>query len=138
MGRTKLKFHLATASGNVVTGVGPGWVRIHAEVYRQSLVLAPDAVFTPWTKATFDALTEDDFARVLDVAPTIVIFGSGARLRFPHPRLTWPLVAAGIGIETMDTPAACRTYNVLAAEGRRVAAALIVDIADAPIATPGR
>jgi uncharacterized protein len=127
-----LKFHLATTAGNVVTGVGPGWVRVNAEVYRHSLLLAPDAVVAPWTMAGFDALTETDFARLLEIEPAVVVFGSGTRLRFPHPRLTRPLTAAGVGIETMDTAAACRTYNILAAEGRRVAAALIVDAAEPP------
>jgi uncharacterized protein len=127
-----LKFHLATSAGNVVTGVGPGWVRVNAEVHRQSLLLAPDAIVAPWTKAGFTALTETDFARLLEIEPTVVVFGSGTRLRFPHPRLTRGLTAAGVGVETMDTPAACRTYNILAAEGRRVAAALIVEAAEPP------
>jgi uncharacterized protein len=125
-----LKFHLATTAGNVVTGVGPGWVRVNAEVYRHSLLLAPDAVVAPWTMAGFAALTETDFARLLEIEPAVVVFGSGTMLRFPHPRLTRPLTAAGVGIETMDTAAACRTYNILAAEGRRVAAALIVEAAE--------
>ena len=56
----------------------------------------------------------------------VVIFGSGPRLRFPHPALLRSLMAARIGVATMDTAAACRTYNVLAAEGRRVMAALLV------------
>ena len=129
---TTLKFHLATAAGNVVTGVGAGWLRVNADVHRQSLLLAPDAIVTPWALAGFAGLAEDDFAPLLDLRPAVVVFGSGATLRFAHPRLTRALVAARIGVETMDTAAACRTYNILAAEGRRVAAALIVESNEAP------
>ena len=135
---TTLKFHLATAAGNVVTGVGAGWLRVNADVHRQSLLLAPDAIVTPWAPAGFAGLTEDDFAPLLDLRPAVVVFGSGATLRFAHPRLTRALVAARIGVETMDTAAACRTYNILAAEGRRVAAALIVEGTAAPASPAAR
>jgi uncharacterized protein len=131
-----LKFHLATAAGNIVTGIGPGWLRVNAETHRQSLLLAPDAILTPWAASGFAGLTEGDFASLLDLAPAVVVFGSGATLRFPHPRLTRVLSDAGIGVEIMDTAAACRTYNVLATEGRRVAAALIIDRDAAPPAAP--
>ena len=124
-----LKFHLATASGNVVTGVGPGWLRVNADVHRQGLLVCPDALVAPWAGAGFDGLTEADFAPLLAMTPAVVVFGTGNALRFADPRLTRALIDAGIGIETMDTRAACRTYNILAAEGRRVAAALIVDAA---------
>jgi uncharacterized protein len=122
-----LKFHLATASGNFVTGVGPGWVRVNGDVHRQGLVVFPDALVTPWASAGFDGLGEADFASLLGFSPAIVVFGTGPVQRFADPRLTRALTDSGIGIETMDTAAACRTYNVLASEGRRVAAALIVD-----------
>ena len=121
-----------------VTGVGAGWLRVNADVHRQSLLLAPDAVVTPWALAGFAGLTEDDFAPLLDLRPAVVVFGSGATLRFAHPRLTRALVAARIGVETMDTAAACRTYNILAAEGRRVAAALIVEGTAAPASPAAR
>jgi len=130
-GAKALKFHLATASGNVVTGIGPGWLRVNAEVHRQGLLLAPDALVAPWASSGFAALTEADFAPLLELSPTVVVFGTGSALHFAHPRLTRALTDAGIGVETMDTAAACRTYNILAAEGRRVAAALIVDDAGA-------
>jgi uncharacterized protein len=130
-----LKFHLAAAAGNIVTGVGPGWLRVNADVHRRSLLLAPDAIVAPWATSGFDALAEGDFALLLAMRPAVVVFGSGATLRFPHPRLTRALSDAGIGVETMDTAAACRTYNILAAEGRRVAAALIVEDAEVPPAT---
>jgi len=79
-----------------------------------------------WAPGGFDALTESDFAALAALKPEVALFGSGATMRFPHPRLTRALTEARIGLEVMDTPAACRTYNILAAEGRRVAAAILV------------
>jgi uncharacterized protein len=120
-----VKFHLSQPEGNVVTGHGPGWVRVGPEEHRESLVILPDALVKPWA-ASFEALTEDDFARVKALSPEIVLFGTGARQRFPHPRLTRALTDAGIGVEVMDSGAAARTYNIIASEGRRVAAALLL------------
>ena len=121
-----MKFHLSAASGNVVTGIGPGWVRIGALEYRESLVLTPEAVATGWAPSGFDGLAEADVAHLLSYQPEVVLFGGGSAIRFPHPRLTRALTDARIGLEVMDTPAACRTFNILAAEGRGVVAALLV------------
>ncbi len=121
-----MKFHLSQAEGNVVTGSGPGWVRVGGSEHRASLVIAPDALVSPWAAGGFDALPEDDFAQVQALAPEIVLLGTGARQRFPHPRLYRALTNAGIGVEVMDSAAAARTYNIIAAEGRRVAAALLL------------
>jgi uncharacterized protein len=120
-----MKFHLSTPSGNVVTGFGPGWVRVGTEVYRSAIVLTPGSV-SEWTTPGFDALTAADFAGLLAHAPELVLLGTGNTLRFPHPRLTHALAEAQVGLEVMDTPAACRTFNILAGEGRKVVAALIV------------
>jgi uncharacterized protein len=121
-----VKFHLATASGNVVTGLGPGWVRVGATDYRENFVLTPATIVTGWAPTGFDGLAEGDFERLLEWKPEVVLFGAGATIRFPHPRLTHALTDARIGLEVMDTPAACRTFNILAAEGRSVVAALLV------------
>ena len=121
-----MKFHLATASGNIVTGVGPGWVRIGATDYRENLVLTTATIATGFAPAGFDGLEEADFERLLSHTPEVVLFGTGAVIRFPHPRLTRALTNARIGLEVMDTPAACRTFNILAAEARSVVAALLV------------
>jgi len=67
------------------------------------------------------------FDALIEIAPEVVVFGSGARLRFPHPRLLAKLSQQRIGVETMDFGAACRTYNILMSEGRRVAAALLIE-----------
>jgi uncharacterized protein len=121
-----MKFHLATPSGNVITGQGPGWIRIGAQEFRSGIVLTADTVAPDWATEGFDALTEADFAGLLAHAPEIVLLGTGSTLRFPHPRLMQALAEARVGIEVMDTAAACRTFNILAAEGRKVVAALIV------------
>ena len=121
-----MKFHLSTANGNVVTGLGPGWVRIGATEYRDNLVLTPGAVVPGFATSGFDGLAEAEFAALLAYEPELVLFGTGSAIRFPHPSLTRALTDAGVGLEVMDTAAACRTYNILAAEGRSVVAALII------------
>jgi uncharacterized protein len=121
-----MKFHLQTPTANVVTGTGPGWVRVGQTEYRRNLVLLPDSVVTDWAPNGFGALTEADFASLLAHGPEMVLLGTGDRQRFPHPRLLHSLAAARVGVEIMDTRAACRTFNILVAEDRRVAAALIV------------
>ena len=122
-----MKFHLQPASAWVVTGLGNGWVRIGADEYREGVVLFPDRVVTGWAPAGFDALSVEDFAGLVAAGPEILLLGTGSRQRFPHPRLIAPLIAARIGVEVMDTPAACRTFNILVAEGRQVAAALAIE-----------
>jgi uncharacterized protein len=121
-----VKFHLAKPTGNVVTGFGADWVRIGATEYRANIVLTPDTIIADWASGGFDGLTEADFAKLIEGRPDVVLLGTGAKLRFPPPRLTRSLVDAGIGLEVMDTAAACRTYNILAAEGRKVAVGLLV------------
>jgi uncharacterized protein len=121
-----VKFHLQTPTANVVTGTGPGWVRIGQVEYKGNVVLLPDAVVPDWAPNGFDALGEADFASLLAYRPEIVLLGTGATQRFAHPRLLQSLAAARVGVEVMDTRAACRTFNILVAEDRRVAAALIV------------
>ena len=80
-----------------------------------------------WDCANFSKLTSAHFARLADLSVELVIFGSGAQLRFIQPAWVSPLMQGGIGMETMDTFAACRTFNILAGEGRKVAAALVVE-----------
>jgi len=121
-----VKFHLSTGRGNVVTGLGPGWVRVGATEYRENLVLTPEAVVPGFAASGFDGLTENEFAALLAYNPEVVLFGAGATIRFPHPSLTRALTDAHVGLEVMDTPAACRTFNILAAEGRSVVAVLLI------------
>ena len=122
-----MKFHLSTPEGNVVTGQGKGWVRVGMQEYRAPIVLTSDAVAEGFAPNGFDALTEADFAALLEHKPELVLFGTGATHRFPHPRLTRALAESGVGVEVMDTAAACRTFNILAAEGRKVVAVLLIE-----------
>jgi uncharacterized protein len=122
-----VKFHLQAPAANLVTGSGPGWVRIGNDDYRESIVLTAGSVTPGFAPSGFDGLTEADFERLLESSPDIVLLGTGAIQRFPQPRVTAPLHRAQVGVEVMDTRAACRTYNILVAEGRKVTAALIVE-----------
>jgi uncharacterized protein len=121
-----MKFHLQAPAANLIRACSADWIRIGETEYRQNLIVTPDAVVTGWAPAGFAALTADDFASLLKYAPEVVLLGTGASQRFPHPRLTAALAQARIGVEAMDTRAACRTFNILVAEDRRAIAALIV------------
>jgi uncharacterized protein len=109
---------------NTFTGYGEGFVQLNGERRESSLLVLPERVMD-WPPASFEALAEAHFALIAELRPEVVLLGTGARLRFPHPRLTAPLARAGIGLEVMDVQAACRTYNILMAEQRVVAAALL-------------
>ena len=122
-----MKFHLQAPAGNVVTGCGDGWVRVGADEYRENLVLTPERVTPGFAPGGFAALTAGDFAPLAAQKPEIVLLGTGGTQRFPHPGVTAPLHDAHVGLEVMDTRAACRTYNVLLSEGRSVVAALLFD-----------
>lgn len=123
---TRLKIHLTNVAGiNLFTGYGEGYVMVNHQRHAQSLVVLRDRVLTDWQPAGFDALNADHFAQLAELAPEIVLLGTGERLRFPRPELTRALIEARIGLEVMDIRAACRTYNFLAAEERKVAAALL-------------
>lgn len=113
--------------GSAITGYGPGWIAIGGERVPHSLVLHSSGVRMAWACARFDELTPAHFAPLAESRPELVVFGSGHALRFPRPAWIRSLIEAGIGVETMDTAAACRTYNILAGEGRRVIAALLLE-----------
>jgi len=121
-----MKFHLSAAEGNAFTGHGAGFVRLGVVEYRDNVLVTPERIVTGWAPGGFEQLTEADFTALAELEPEVALLGTGATLRFPHPRLTRALVDAGIGLEVMDTPAACRTFNILAAEGRKVAAAVLL------------
>jgi len=120
-----MKFHLTPAAGHVFTAYGRGYVEIDGVRHAGNLLVTADTIEDGWVPGGFEALTPDTFAGLLRLRPEIVVLGTGASIRFPHPRLTAPLAAARIGVEVMDVQAACRTFNVLTAEGRKVLAALI-------------
>jgi uncharacterized protein len=110
---------------NAIARHGPEGVVVNGVEHTESVVVPWRGEVVPWLAESFESLAADHFARIAALKPELVIFGSGARLRFPAPAVLKPLIDARIGIETMDTAAACRTYNVLLAEGRSVVAALL-------------
>jgi len=110
---------------NAIARHGPEGVVVNGAEHTESVVVPWRGEVAAWHAQSFESLDSGHFARVAALKPELVIFGSGARLRFPAPALLRPLIDAGIGVETMDTAAACRTYNVLLAEGRSVVAALL-------------
>ncbi|MCE2945887.1 MAG: Mth938-like domain-containing protein [bacterium] len=123
-----MKFHLADTDGlNTITGHGPGHVLVNGMRHDRPLLVGPDVGPLDWAVAGFGLLTEADFAALLQHEPELVLLGTGQRLRFPAPGLIRGLAQARVGIEVMDTPAACRTYNILTGEARRVLAALLFD-----------
>jgi len=114
-----------------ILGYGPGWVGLGnkgvAEKIEHSIVIGSRGEKFAWNCTRFEDLTAEHFSVLADTRPELVIFGSGSRLRFPNPAFLRALMAQRIGIETMDTLAACRTYNILAGEGRQVIAALLIE-----------
>jgi len=111
---------------NVVRSYESGRIVINDTDYVSSLVVLPDRIVADWPPQSFDSLNEEHFGVLARLDAEIVLLGTGATLQFPAPTLLRPLVEAGRGFEIMDTGAACRTYNVLTSEGRRVAAALLM------------
>jgi uncharacterized protein len=122
-----LKLHLSRADGlNTFTAYGPGYVAVNGHRHHRSLVVLPDRIIEDWPASSVEALTAEHLAALVAHAPEIVLLGTGAQLRFPRPEIVRPLLESRIGLEVMDVQAACRTYNILAAESRRVAAALLL------------
>ena len=113
--------------GAAITSYGPGWVAVRGQRIDRSLVLTSEGGVSDWPCRRFEELSAAQFEPLARAQPELVVFGSGQTLRFPKPAWVRPLIEAGIGLETMDTAAACRTYNILAAEGRRVIAALLLE-----------
>ncbi len=110
-----------------ISGYGPGWVGVDGEKITKSVILSSRGERIDWPALSFADLDAGHFERLAQIDAEVVIFGSGSRIRFPQAAWLRPLMARRIGIETMDTAAACRTYNILAHEGRSVAVALLIE-----------
>lgn len=121
-----MKLHVATPAGiNIFTAYGEDYVAVNHEKHTQNIIVQPTALLAGWTDSTLDTLTAGDVHKLLGCNAEIILLGTGKQLRFPPADLLRPFARAGIGLEVMDLQAACRTYNILAAEGRNVAAALL-------------
>ena len=109
-----------------IQAYGPGELTVNAETLTHSLIVSPERLIRDWVPQSFDDLSHEHLSVVVELRPEILILGTGSRQRFPRADVIGPLQAQGIGVEVMDTAAACRTYNVLVSERRRVAAALLM------------
>ena len=122
-----MKFQPDTLSGvNVITRQDPGRLWVASTPFEYSVLVPWVGEVIPWGASQLSELQASHFERILALKPEVVIFGSGVRLRFAPQGLMRSLIVQRVGVETMDTPAACRTYNVLAGEGRSVVAALLL------------
>lgn len=122
-----MKFQLDEAEGvNAITRVAPGQVWVQDQLHEQSVLVPWRGSVQAWAPQRFEELEPMHFEAILALQPELVILSSGAKLRFTHPSLYRSLIEARVGIETMDLNAASRTYTVLAGEGRKVVAALLL------------
>ena len=122
-----MKFQPDRSSAQTIQGYGPGWIGVDADRITHSVLIGSSGLRQAWAPNRFEDLTAEHFAQLAQLDTELIIFGSGARNRFPPPAWLAPLMARRLGLETMDTAAACRTYNILASEGRNVVAALLLE-----------
>jgi len=122
-----MKLQPDRSDAQMLTAHGPGWVAVNHERIETSVVVGSHGERFEWPCSRFDELGAEHFAQLASLGAELVIFGSGGRIRFPQAAWIAPLMARRTGVETMDTAAACRTYNILAGEGRHVIAALLVE-----------
>ena len=124
-----MKLQLAQPEGwNVFTAYGDAYVEVNATRYASSIIVLPNRVIEAWTGANFASLALADFELLAALNAEIVLLGTGSTLHFPNPELLVPFMQARKGFEAMNNHAACRTYNLLTGEGRKVAAALILGL----------
>ncbi|MEI6181934.1 MAG: Mth938-like domain-containing protein [Polynucleobacter sp.] len=115
------------SGANTITGYGDGYIEINQTPYAHAVLLSSDGAISAWLVESFDSLEASDFDQMITLKPELILIGTGSRQRFPKPELLKSLISAKIGFEIMDSQAACRTYNILAGEGRQVLLALIVE-----------
>jgi len=119
-----------TASSHLIHAIEAGRIRIGDSWIEGSLIVTADEIVRDWTTATPGCITVADLAPALAFKPELIVVGAGAQAPTPDVDLMAELAVLGVGLEYMQTPAACRTYNVLVHEGRRVAAALVIEATD--------
>jgi len=123
-----LKFHLSSNPGrNIFKAHGEGYVQVNERRFQQPLIVTPENIIADWPARSFAELSEADFTHFLTLKPEVLILGTGKQHLFAHPRLFQALTAIGVGVECMSTPAACRTYNILMEEERKVVAAILFE-----------
>jgi uncharacterized protein len=124
-----LKIHLQNpeSARHLIRAYQPAAITVGEEIYTRSLVVSPERLVTDWPPSRFVDLNAEHIEVLLTLSPELILIGTGLSQRFPSPGILQSVVRMGIGYEIMDTGAACRTYNVLAGEGRNVVAGLIVE-----------
>jgi uncharacterized protein len=110
----------------LIRACSEGKITVGEQHYRDSLIVTNNQVIADWRPSCYEDLDSADFEFLRSLQPEIIVLGTGGRLQFPSTRLTGGLLQAGIGVEVMNTAAACRTFNILLAEDRQVAAALLL------------
>jgi uncharacterized protein len=122
-----MKLHLADfAEKKVFTGYGDDHVMINQTRHEKNVIVLPDHIIENWPVTTISQLIIEDFECIFPYRPEIILLGTGANHHFPDHALMNHVTKLGIGIEVMDTKATCRTYNILAEEGRHIAAAILI------------
>ena len=123
-----MKFTMQGEEGaNLVRAVAPGQVRVRDHDIRRSVILTADRIVFDWPPRDARAISRADIEAALALEPEVILLGTGEHQQFPDPEIARAVQSAGVGFEVMDTRAACRTYNLLVQEGRRVAAAILID-----------
>ena len=122
-----MKFQPDRSDAQTIRGYGPGWIAVEADRIDHSVLIGSGGLRQAWDCRRFEDLTAAHFELLAGLDAEVIVFGSGLRNRFPPPAWLRPLMARRLGLETMDTQAACRTYNILAGEGRNVVAALLLE-----------
>lgn len=112
---------------HTITAYGTDYVAVNGRALHHSLLVTPETLTEHWGPNAIAMLREEHLQALVALSCDVILLGTGTRQRFPSHALLRPLIEAGLPVEVMDTPAACRTYNILMAEGRAVAAALIVE-----------
>ncbi len=121
-----MKLHADSVASNYIRGFSPGRLRVNDLVIDRHAVITPDQIIADWSPADAERVALGDLELVLALEPEVILLGTGLHARLPDLRLATEIMRRGIGFEAMTTEAACRTFNILAAEYRRVAAALLV------------
>ncbi len=122
-----MRFSQEQPEGNTISAYAPGEITINEQVIRTSVIVTSERVITDWLPERFEELDPSHLARLEELTPEIIVIGTGTTLRFPDPHYTARFLTQGIGVEVMNTHAACRTYNILLSEDRNVIAVLLIE-----------
>ena len=121
-----MQLDLEKSGGIVIRSFSAGKLHVNDQIIEHHVMLTADEIISEWSPVSIEDLSIADFAPALERDPEVILFGTGSTQRFPDTGLITEIMRQGIGFETMDTAAACRTFNVLASEYRRVVAALLL------------